>query len=170
LPRRASVRLHRRPFPIGYDWEPSLGHSAASTSCGPGWPRSGIRWLQELGSCVAPRALGPEGRTVAFYSRTKVIHWMPQETCLTGDGAAVPENRGCGAPLRFAISAAGRFNRSEVAAMPHTDTGGRTWRVRLVVARDGSARSCRWVATMAWAQQRKGEAYRTGSGLEGGWA
>jgi hypothetical protein len=170
LPRRASVGLHQRPLPVGCDWEPSLGRSAASTSCGPGWPRSGIRWLQELGSYVAPRTLGPGGRTVAFYSRTKVIHWMPQETCLTGDGAAVPGHRGYGAPLRFAISAAGRFKRSEVAATPHTATGGRTWRVRLVVARDGLARSCRWVATVAWAQQRKVEAYRTRSGLEGGCA
>jgi hypothetical protein len=45
LARQASMGLRRRPLSVGCDQEPSLGCSAASTSYGPSWPRSGVRWL-----------------------------------------------------------------------------------------------------------------------------
>jgi hypothetical protein len=49
---------------------------------------------------------------------------MPQETRLTGDGAAVLGRCGCGAPLRFAVLSTGWFKRSEAAATSHTAAGG----------------------------------------------
>jgi hypothetical protein len=76
----------------------------------------------------------------------RVRFWMPQETGLTDDGMALatasayPRALWLGAPLRrLAVSAKDWPTRSEVAAMPLSAAGGKTWRVWSVVARDGVA-------------------------------
>jgi hypothetical protein len=94
--------------------------------------------------------------SVTFYYRAKASTLVLQETGLTGDGATsatawLVSGRvwlGC-----FFAPVCGFDHgptlRSEAAATPLMDAGSGAWWVQPVVTRDGSARSCRWMAAAA---------------------
>jgi hypothetical protein len=93
---------------------------------------------------------------VTFYYRAKASTLVLQETDLTGDGATsatawLVSRRvwlGCFFSPVCGLDH-GPTLRSEAAATPLMDAGSSAWWVRLVVTRDGSAQSRRWMAAAA---------------------
>lgn len=129
----------------GWPHRCSLGSHAWLPSSGLDWPGSGGVCANRLAMAAVLEATAAQG------------HGPVKVTGLTGGDAAsataqpVPKPRGGGSPLHRR-AARGWLTRSEAAATPFVTAEDRAWLLVSVVAREGEARSCKWIAAAAWTE------------------